>query len=801
MMILVYNRSYKQQRLGGVTMELKVNFNAINQIYKGSDIFIEGNPVNSIAMIVKGRVEIRNKGAKMYVGSGTFLGINDLYAGRYLSTYTACDDLLIYIYSINNTEELEQILSSNKEYHGFMIASFYNMIYELDQIYHGVMKHAAELYDFISTQYKTYLGLAVETGVQVKTSTRLASFKLFESDIELIRDRINYYIECRKIPMDIVKTFYSYGNFVTEYQIEDQTDIVNEQIETLQNLSEKLVKMLECMVDENDNCLFSIVSNLAIDIEKAEGNNNIVMDMMDGMIEEINKVEKFINQMFGMNYSADRKMMEEIYHKLLIGSNEKHSSEKGNEDNHNNNNEQIVFETQNSFEMLLEYAEIDPEISDEMKKVMINFVEETDKTSNETAQRQIRSQLSKYFYELYEKIFIKAYVDENKNLYMIPKIVDMFLKYGFADERLLEEEQIVYLYNLKDEKIETDCHIYNIKEWLTLIYEGKKEPSKNEFDLEYPEMVAGLRKQNKLTESEAKEWLQNARKKLNYEIQNMFRYNNRLVNGQISSFVPVLHKEQMLGKIERLSVTKRRVEDTIKEIMKIDYSVFDREALYVDKEKNIYKEYIMKRVYPDIILMPTAGINGVMWQEISGKRRDSAGRFMLPIFADIDLTLILVRVLGKFRWELCRCIEGAAWNDIKQKSLTSEYSDYLQFYRKNKELSEEKKEKLKHQIQKGRGNSREVFTIDYEQWVTGESIGVLRLNKIVRELMATYCPFSKEIRDRLNQQPLFQEAMARYFRQKQKKVREIEGRHRMLLKDQIELTPELIYTLDYHKEL
>ena len=45
-------------------------------------------------------------------------------------------------------------------------------------------------------------------------------------------------------------------------------------------------------------------------------------------------------------------------------------------------------------------------------------------------------------------------------------------------------------------------------------------------------------------------------------------------------------------------------------------------------------------------------------------------------------------------------IEGTAWNDIKVKSLTSEYSDYLQFYRKNRELSEERKEKLKYQIQR-----------------------------------------------------------------------------------------------------
>jgi hypothetical protein len=333
-----------------------------------------------------------------------------------------------------------------------------------------------------------------------------------------------------------------------------------------------------------------------------------------------------------------------------------------------------------------------------------------------------------------------------------------------------------------------------------LIYEGKKEPSKNEFDLEYPEMLASLKKQGKLTDKEVTQWASDKEKKLDYEIQNMFRSNNRTTSGQITIFAPVLHEELLSGDFERIYVTAAKVNETVKEIMKIDYSVFDREVLYANKEKKIVKEYIIKRVFPDIILMPNVGSNGVMWQEISGKRRDSAGRFLLPIFTEINIDTLLIRIFGKFRWELCRTIEGMAWNDIAQKSLTSEYSDYLQFYRKNKDLSEEKKEKIKQQIQKGRNSSREIFVIDYEQWISYESLGALKLNKLVREIMATYCPFSKELREQLKLQPLFEEAMARYNRDKLKKIREVEGRYRLLSKDQIEITQELTDTLNYYKE-
>ena len=280
----------------------------------------------------------------------------------------------------------------------------------------------------------------------------------------------------------------------------------------------------------------------------------------------------------------------------------------------------------------------------------------------------------------------------------------------------------------------------------------------------------------------------------------MFRYNNRTTNGQISTFVPVLHKDMIYGRLDKSFVTPSIFAEAFNKLLDIDYSVFDRETLYVNKEKNIEKEYIIERIYPDVILMPTVGINGIMWQDITGKRRNSPGRFVFPIFSGADLFQNIVKVCGRFRWEMCRTIEGTAWNDIKVKSLTSEYSDYLQFYKKNRDLSEERKEKIKLQIQKGRNNSREIFVIDYEAWINYESRGAIKLNKIVREIMATYCPFSKKIRDQLIIQPIFEEAYARFIRNRLKKVREIEGRHRLLQKDNIEITKELTDTLIYFKE-
>lgn len=774
-----------------------MNPNAVNQFLKGTDFYIEGEPVFSVAMIIKGRVLIHNEGAQIIMGSGSFLGVNDLYAGRFQSTYTAYDDLIIYVYPVQHIEEMDVILAANKDYHGFMVASFYKVIYELDLIYQGLIKHGASMLQFLMQTNETYMNIAARIGYKAKTSDRIHNLKAIDSDMDLIADQINYYIECRNLPLEVVKAFYAYGNSITLYQVEDQVNVVNQQIETLKELSGDFIAMAECLVDGTDTCMFRKIAQMALEAENVAGISNEIMDIMDGIIEEMNRVELFTERMLGKKIKVDRKKMEEVYHLLLTGNKGSDISSETFLKYSKDDAEQALEEMSNSFHKIIVYAEIDEAVAKEMEKAMLNFVCLKDKYSTDDAIRPMRRTLTEYHYQIYTAVFLRAYKEKQ-----VPRLIDMFLKYGFADERLLTKEQMLSIYFLPDEEPKQElCKVYDMKAWLTMIYEGKKDPSKNEFDLDYTELISSFKKQGKLNEMQAQQALTDSRKRLEYEIQNMFRYNNRTTNGQITSFVPFLHKDQWTNSIERLQVTAARVNEAVAGIMRIDYSVFDREVIYVNKELNIMKEYVMKRVLPDIILLPNVGSNGIMWQEIVGKRRDTPARFLLPIFSDINLGILLVRIFGRFRWELCRTIEGMAWNDITQKSLTSEYSDYLQFFRKNRDLSEEKKEKIKLQIQKGRNSSREIFVIDYEQWINYEAMGAIKLNKPVREMMATYCPFAKGIREQLKLQPLFDEAMARYYKEKQKKVREIEGRYRMLQKDQIEITAELAETLSYHKDM
>jgi hypothetical protein len=129
----------------------------------------------------------------------------------------------------------------------------------------------------------------------------------------------------------------------------------------------------------------------------------------------------------------------------------------------------------------------------------------------------------------------------------------------------------------------------------------------------------------------------------------------------------------------------------------------------------------------------------------------------------------MVELMGRYRWEICRRIQGVYWNDIRERSLTSEYCDYLQFYRKNNDLSGEVKEKLKTVLQRSRNNYREVFVKDYQNWMKYESKGSFRLNKVARDILIRYCPFSKTVRQSLKSNPVYQNAFNRLENENLKK--------------------------------
>ncbi len=124
---------------------------------------------------------------------------------------------------------------------------------------------------------------------------------------------------------------------------------------------------------------------------------------------------------------------------------------------------------------------------------------------------------------------------------------------------------------------------------------------------------------------------------------------------------------------------------------------------------------------------------------------------------------------------MCKRIQGGRWNDVTEHSLTSEYFDYLQFYKKNSEFTAETKEKIKNGLQKSKNNFKEMFVKDYITWILYESTGSPRLNKTARSILFTYCPFSAAIRNELLNNPMFKESIERYNLKKKQKLHRLDN--------------------------
>ena len=382
-----------------------------------------------------------------------------------------------------------------------------------------------------------------------------------------------------------------------------------------------------------------------------------------------------------------------------------------------------------------------------------------DQASSDDSVRVLRKQLTSYFYEIYKAVFFKSLEDTQ-----IPAEVLMFLYFGYIDEDLAGIENAELLYAAATGMgFDEDCRIFPFYQWARLIYTGKKDPSINDFSVDYTTTLRKMKKEKSITELEEKTLLHDGKKRVLFELDNMFKSASKMTCQHVTSFIPFFSGAQLSKPLDKIILDFESVHKTLNVIRAIDYSLFYRQTVYTAPELGIDKEFIQVEVLPDIILMPCIGGRGAMWQEITGARRTTPGRFILPLVCEEELTKIMLKLCGDFRWELCKRIQGARWNDLTERSLTSDYVDYIDTYKKSHDLSPEAKERIKSNLVKCRNSYKDMFTLDYISYVQYEASGALRLNKPVRFILFNYCPFSKVIREgAIATNPQYSQLIERY---------------------------------------
>ncbi len=771
-----------------------MTLNSTNQVAAGTVIFEEGSTDKCIYMVLKGKVLLAGDGAGIVMGAGSLLGLEQLSGKPYPYFCKVVEDASIYAVSADSDRGLLTLLAANKDYNGITVYNHARLLSELVKQQGKLAECAAGLYKDIKEFNEAFLTIAQQNGCKTGIIAEIGGIEPLEAQTGVTEDT-RLLLEYSKIPYDAVKAFYATSPRLAIEDMNRMERCENALLKTCADAAIYVEDVFMLLAGNEEKSLYRNLLGLGIDLKKKGVDTSDVDTMIKACHDYTATVKQLIGTQTMRRWRVKEDALAEMYEAYTGGGDFRDENDVAGAAVEGAL-ASMVNSLNNTFKQLTEFADYPDDKAEAFAALLKQFAELPDKGSTDESVRKIRKAISDHYYELYRMVALNSFLHAR-----VPKAVELFLDLGLVSEKLITSDELVHILSLKKTNVDSPCRVYSMSEWLRAIYEEEQEPSRNDLGQDYAEALREQRKSGAISDEDMQELMTDPVKKVEYEINNVMVHANRVVNGQLSIFVPMLYSEQLAGEIERGYMTSQRVNYTIEDLTAIDFSVFYREALFVDEELGIEREYEMKNVYPNIVIYPIAGENVVMWQEITGRKRDSEGRFFVPAFTFAALNDMMIRAFGHFRWALCKTIQGVNWNNIQVRSLTSEYSDYIQFYKKNHDLSDERKEKIKLQIQRGRNNLRQVFTLDYEVWIKAESTGSVRLNKVVRDMLAMYCPFGAEIREAVCKQPLFEEAFSRSNRERSKKVHELELRHKALEAKGIEVPEQLVKTLEFYKTM
>ncbi len=823
------------------------NSNTYN-VGRNQQIIAEGEQPSSLKLLLKGRIEaFMSSGGKPLLVSSTrdvistgyklfdidqniFIGANDLFTGSSTSlTYTAATDCSLFSCQVQNRQETEELIEKQKDYGAYIINSICSLIISSHQVLSSVHTYCtsieclfrnlcafyvsltdtfelSELPGIITETGKSALSALGESGVIVPSQFSRQFAEAEEAAVACpvpedsdLRDEIEFYTHMYNISSDIRKAFFSADTYVTCKHASQASICLERILQELRQIFIRFENTVGLLYSLDDNNIYSAFMKAAFEMKDKGFDHTPALDAAAYLLGRLKDISSYMEFEYKHNTGIDFDYFEHMHSDRSTALDTSTTSKDGSDSPLLSAEElqSLPDELNNSAVKILEYSEISEEKSTCFLMNLTAFRNLKDRLSADEQARTVRKAVTDSFFEIYTEVFRKAHRTGDES-----RLIRMFLSYGYMDEKLLDIDQVMAIYRLAGMDHSAGCTgIYFMHEWLGEIYRMSKDPSVNNFGHDYTDTFRELKKHGRLTDKDKPAYMNNREDRLTFEINNMLKTNHKLCQGQISQYFPILHKDSAPYDPCRSFISPSVISEKLSAILETDYSIFHREIHYRDANTGIEKEIVMSKVMPDILLMPVYGTRAMMWQEITGRVRNSPGRFILPVFTDESIDDILIRLTGNFRWELCRTMMGAAWNDITQSSLTSEYADYIQFYRKNRDLTEEAREKVKALISRHHNKLRDIFTSEYEIWICNESKGNPRLNRVARSIFSKHCPFSLKIREQLERQPIYSDLISIFNIQRSKKVRELENRYKNYIKTNGSLDPVLQENLDFYKNL
>lgn len=728
-------------------------FMAVKEFPMGTVLIQSEQPISALHLITKGSVRASYPGGEFYLGKGDVIGVCELAYDSYFISYQASEDTALASYACADGHLIE-LLRAKSDLSNLIVSSLFRQLKEILDQYELTKFDCDNFYQYLMKSYSEYGRFTAKHGISTRVLPGLEDLSEVELEDNVPDWLSSYYGQLQRI-MKSITAKSQIADFILGMLLKASHDVY-EIFSVCRELSEYKAEIAGLLMNENKLDFFDLYASILYRIGAHDEDSTAITAALGTMMIQLENQDSIDKEMY-------KNRIQEYKNKLETLQNATDAPEEQSASD--------VPDLTDSLHTILTYADCDEETTKGFKAAIEKYNNLSDKNASDDACRKLRLTISKLFYKVYSQAFMKSLSDSN-----IPKIVKMFFNFGYVDEKLAGMENAAYLYSIVDSlPSDPSRNVYTAYEWMKEVYEGRKAPCRNEFDNDYAAYVHELKVTGKITAAEEAPMLADRSKQVQFELDNVFQSVNKMTFGRISIFCPVFSESNVLKDLSESLVSADKVRESFKRICSIDYGAYYRETMYSNPDIGIAKESISVEILPDVILMPNVGVRGVMWQEIEGRKRTTPARMMVSLFQMEDLNNILVRLTGEYRWEMCKRIQGARWNDVSEPSLTSEYFDYIQFYKKNRELSADAKEKVKLSMQKAKNSFKEMFIRDYESWIIYEGSGSPRLNKVARTILFTHCPFAKEIRDKLKANPLYKETMDRYGVKQSQKIHHMDN--------------------------
>ena len=701
-------------------------------------------PMTALYLITQGRVNVQCPGGFYQIGVGDVAGICEICSEIHFLGYTALEDTTLMPYPLTSMEALNNLLQNRPSIARLFLLSLFRQFNAMIKQCSLAEVNSADLYRRLQTDCELYTALCEQHKIQSRIPEEVNDIQtsLEESPDEWLN---NYYLALQRVYAGADSDILLQEPGLSLGMLRKGSLDLFKSYRVLDAQFQYCSQIAKCYFRPSGNDMFDALNKLYY---------RLCLTVQDaGSLYKSIEAALHLPEQYTLPQEAQAVSRVEAFRKKADTlTNPEISQGTG-----DGTDSDILGQLEGSLETILDFAGLSKDKETSIREHVALYKATADKNSTDDECARLRRMLTDEFYLLYSEV-----VERSLSVPDLPVPVRMFLYFGYVDEVLAGEENCLILYRLACfMNTPGQSGVYTFYDWLMAIYNGEKSPSRSELDEDYDDFIHQQKRKGNLSAAEITAMENNRLEKMRYELQNLFPSANKVTFGRVTTFCPLFTSDNVLKDLNASFITPDRISSALEMLKKADFSAFYRETIDYEASQAMNREPIHVEYLPDIILMPNAGIRGSLWQEIEGRKRNSPSRMVLPAFYMENLDTAMVRMTGEFRWEMCKRIQSGRWNDVSEPSLTSEYFDYMQFYKKNNELSKDVKEKLQNSLTRAKNSFREMFVRDYITWIIYEGSGSARLNKVARRILFTYCPFPASMDEALEQNPMYSELLSR----------------------------------------